>query len=411
MTPDSPSFTPNPHRPIRVLQVFNQYLETGGEEIWVDEMSRLGQGKIELHELRFHSRVWKGRGAPGFFRQALWLGDNPNARSRLREEVSAISPDVLVFHNLIPIASLGLYDEAARLGVPVIQYIHNFRPFSPSGTLWINNRIDTRALHGNVLPEIIAGSWERSRVKTALLALRLHFFRKSGRLEDVSRWIAVSDFMRGKFIEAGIPESKVVTLRHCWRVQNHSSIEKEGDHYLFLGRLVAEKGVNSLIDAWTILEDRLGNECPRLLIGGTGPEEAKLRERARKLKKVECVGFVTGERKRQLISSCRGLLAPSIWWEPLGLIVYEAYEASRPVIAAGSGGLSETVVPDSTGYLHEPGNPDSLAECVLKLENVGADTRYQMGKNGRQWLLDNATPSKWIEDFTKITQSLLKSKN
>lgn len=397
---------PEQERPIRALQVFNQYTETGGEEIWVEQMSKLGQDLIEFHELRFHSRAWKGQGAPGFFRQALWLGDNPHARKRLREEVASLSPDILIFHNLIPVASFGLYNEAARLGIPVIQYIHNFRPFSPSGTLWIHNRIDTRALHGNIIPEILAGSWERSRLKTALLGLRLFQLRRSGNFDGVARWVAVSEFMRQKFIEAGIPASKVVTLRHCCENAHDFLPSAEGDHYLFLGRLVPEKGIYTLLDAWEILEAQLGDKCPKLIIGGTGPEAHEVYARANKLRRVECAGFVVGDEKKHLIRTCRGLIAPSIWWEPLGLIVYEAYEAYRPVISSGSGGLTETVIPEATGFLHEPGNPQSLAECILKMEAAGSSNRSQMGANGHQWLLTNASPAHWVQQFKVILDSV-----
>ncbi len=392
-------------RPIRVLQVLNQYMEIGGEEVWVDKMSSLGLGFVEFHDLRFHSRAWKGRGSPGFFRQAFWIGNNPNSRQRLREEIASVNPDVLIFHNLIPVASFGLYIEAAQHGIPVIQYIHNFRPFSPSGTLWIQNKVDPRPLHGNMLPEILAGSWERSRLKTALLSLHLFLLQKSGKLDTVTRWIAVSEFMRDKFVEAGIPAHKVVTLRHCWSVEGQLQSQSESDHYLFLGRLVPEKGVFTLLDAWEILEAQLGEACPKLILAGTGPEEARLHVWASKLAKVECIGFVSGERKQHLIRTSRGLIAPSIWWEPLGLIVYEAYEASRPVIASGSGGLTETVIPGSTGYLHEPGNPRSLAECVTLMESAGPAKRAQMGQNGHDWLLCNATPAQWIREFITILKS------
>ncbi len=47
------------------------------------------------------------------------------------------------------------------------------------------------------------------------------------------------------------------------------------------------------------------------------------------------------------------MLAPSVWWEPLGLVTYEAYDYGKPMLAARSGGLSETVVAGLTGFLHE----------------------------------------------------------
>ena len=99
---------------------------------------------------------------------------------------------------------------------------------------------------------------------------------------------------------------------------------------------------------------------------------------------------------------CRGLIAPSVWWEPLGLIVHEAYDSARPVLAARSGGLTETVINGKTGYLHEPGNAEQLADDVERLEAQGVSGRSEMGIAGREWLLKNASPAEWRERFVAI---------
>lgn len=392
---------------LRVLQVFNQYAEQGGEEVWVDQVTSLSDEQVKVHELRFQSRAWKMQGAPSRIHQALRMWDNPESRRRLRRNIRNLKPDVLLFHNLIPVASFGLYAEAQQLGVPVLQYIHNFRPFSPSGTLWVRGKVCDSALHGSSWREIATGAWERSPLKTAILALHLRRLRKNGRLDAVDRWIAVSDFMRRKFIEAGLPEDKVVTLRHCWIPDHDGSPTQEGDYYLFLGRLVPEKGVRTLLDAWQILEKRLGAACPRLVIAGTGPDEGRVLAASAKSNKIEAVGFVTGEAKQRFLRGCRAVLAPSIWWEPLGLIVYEAYDYGKPVIAAQSGGLVETVQEGEGGFLHIPGDAESLVEALLKLEEAGEAGRVQMGKTGRKWLLAKASPEVWRKEFEKIIRSVV----
>jgi glycosyltransferase involved in cell wall biosynthesis len=410
--PAAPPVALSPERPAgaagrtRILQVFNQYLERGGEEIWVNEMLRLCQGEFEIHDLRFHSRAWKGRGAPNRLRQAILLWNNPDARQRLRDEVKRCRPDLLVFHNLIPVASLGLYAEARELGIPVLQFTHNFRPFSASGTLWFNGRIQDAALRGNPWPEIFHSAWEGSFLKTSLLAWYLWRLRRGDGLDAVKRWVTVSDFMRGKFIEAGIPEDKLVTLRHCWHARGATPPAAEDDYYLFLGRLVPEKGIAVLLDAWSELSARLGSACPRLIIAGSGPEEARVHRAIARKDRVSCVGFVDGEEKSQLLAGCRALIAPSIWWEPLGLIVYEAYEHSRPVLAARSGGLQETVQAGVTGLLHPPGDVGALVDDVLRLEAMGPDGRRSMGQAARRWLLEEAGPERWREEFRTILRGL-----
>jgi glycosyltransferase involved in cell wall biosynthesis len=391
---------------MRILQVFNQYLEPGGEEEWVNQMLHLGGESFTVEDLRFHSGAWLGRGAPSRWSQARMLWNNPRARAMLANQVKTNRPDALLFHNLIPVASLGMYDEAAKLELPVLQYVHNFRPFSPSGTLWLKDRVQAQALHGNPWLEVFSRSWEKSFFKTFLLAIQQERLISIGSLDVVKRWIAVSDFMRDRFIEAGVPAERVTTLRHCWQAKAELKPIGEGRHYLFLGRMVAEKGIRVLFDAWRILERRLGASCPRLIIGGIGPLEAQAHAWASRLDRVTCVGFVTGKVKDDLLMSCRGLIAPSVWWEPLGLIVHEAYDAARPVLAASSGGLTETVFNGKTGFLHEPGNAEKLADDVERVEALGTSGRAEMGNAGRRWLLENASPDEWREHFTAIVKEV-----
>ncbi len=403
---------PQAEKPVRLLQVFNQYLEKGGEEIWVDAVSSLATpSSYQAHNLRFQSSDWTRKGAPTVFAQARKVWDNPASRDRLRCFVANLQPDVLLYHNLIPVGSLGLYKEAEELNLPVVQYIHNFRPFSPSGTMWLNGKTDSRALAGNPWPEILGRAWERSFLKTFLIATYQRRLLNSGGLNVVKRWIAVSDFMRDRFIDAGLDPSRIVTLRHCWRPGPEPQPTEEGQHYLFLGRLVPEKGVHTLLDAWQILEKRMGKDCPRLIIAGSGPEKEVILRRINRMRSVICVGYAEGAVKQRLLAQCRALIAPSIWWEPLGLIVHEAYDAAKPVIAASSGGLTETVWHEKTGLLHHPGDPSHLANNVEMLEQLGKDRRQQMGRAGREWLIKNASPEQWIQAFANILRSALDSSN
>lgn len=392
--------SPLPH--LKILQVFNQYLEPGGEEVWVDTLTSFSGSHFEVENLRFQSSDWTRRGAPAIPVQARQVWDNPESREKLRQAVEKFKPDILLYHNLIPVGSLGLYEEAASLGLPVVQYIHNYRPFSPSGVMWVRGRVNAAALRGNPWPEVLGRAWEKSFLKTFLIARYQKNLLTNGTLDAVKRWIAVSEFMRERFIEAGIPQEKIVTLRHCWKPQATPEAARMSNHYLFLGRIVAEKGIFTLLDAWAILERRLGSACPRLIIAGAGPAEAKVHSMVTRMRSVICVGFVEGKAKDDLLHGCRALIAPSIWWEPLGLIVYEAYDFGRPVLAAASGGLKETVIDGETGFMHEAGNAQALADDVEKMENLTKEGRVKMGERGRLWLNNNASPAAWLENFSSF---------
>jgi glycosyltransferase involved in cell wall biosynthesis len=385
---------------VKILTLFNHYLERGGEAYAVEAINDSLSNKFPVETCEFFSADWVGRHSTMRWRHALWMLRNPQSVRKLSEYHRRFRPDVWLAHNVFPVGSAAIYTEAERLGVPIVQYLHNFRPFSVNGSLWIDNRVEAGGLSKNFWPEIYHGAWQHSRLKTAWLAivlLSLHFLH---RWRSVKAWIAISDFMRGKFIEAGIPERNIFTLRHFWRVQWECR-QSDGNHYLYLGRLIEAKGVLSLLDAWEILEGEL-SAAPPLLIAGTGPLAREIAARAERMKSVRFMGELQKDRKTEAIRNARALIVPSLWWEPLGLVVYEAYDYFRPVLGAASGGLPEIVIDGQTGLLHQPGNAEEIAQHVRRLE--GDDhVRREMGQRGRAWLEQNASETLWQEKFREIT--------
>jgi len=392
---------------MRLLNIFNHYLEPGGEARAVEAITSSLSKFVDLERCDFFSSDWVGKNAPSPWKQALLTLRNPVSVARIREEQHRFKADAWLVHNVFPVGSAAIYSEAKRLNVPVIQYIHNFRPFSVNGYLWAGNRLAPEGLNRNYWPEIRAGAWRDSRVKTAWLAFALTVMHYRGAWRDVTTWVAVSEFMRRKFIEAGIPSEKIFALRHYWK-STERQVSAENKHYLFLGRLAEPKGVKVLLDCWQILERRCGRSTPRLLIGGDGPLRPFVQERAERMGSVSYPGVLTTDAKNGAIGTAKAIIVPSICWEALGLVVYEAYDRSRPVLAADSGGLSEIVIDSETGLVHRPGDAEQLADHVERLERE-PDLGREMGVSGRRWLEGNTQESQWQQKFIHIAEHAIGS--
>jgi len=387
----------------KLLQVFNHYLESGGEEASVHRIFDLLSSSMEIHRCAFESRDWTGAGAPPGWRQAMMMIRNPSALAILRKEHNACRADAWLVHNVFPVGSAAIYREALKLKIPIIYFIHNFRPFSVNGYLWAGAEIAGGGLRKNYWHEIRHGAWQNSVIKTAWFAIVLSLMHRLGWFEAVKAWVAISDFMREKFIEAGVPAADVFTVRHAWRPMEAPPAPRDRGYYLFLGRLIPAKGINVLFDAWKILREELGDHAPKLAIAGAGPMKARVRELAAKNSLVEFRGLVRGGEKHELLENCRAMIAPSLWWEPLGLVTYEAYDFGKPMLAARSGGLTETVMHGQTGFLHEPGNAAELARQVVELE-ANPDRRVEMGRRGREWLIENTNEEAWRRNIKKVVE-------
>jgi glycosyltransferase involved in cell wall biosynthesis len=134
------------------------------------------------------------------------------------------------------------------------------------------------------------------------------------------------------------------------------------DFYLIVGRLLSYKKMDLAIQTC----QNLGR---RLLVVGSGPEEARLRAIAHG--EVEFLGRVSEPQLKQLYSQARALLYPG--YEDFGLIPVEAQATGCPVIAYGAGGVLESVLPDQTGIFFKEQHTAALQEAIARFEKMHFD--------------------------------------
>ncbi|MGV3663580.1 MAG: hypothetical protein ACO1TE_25645, partial [Prosthecobacter sp.] len=156
-----------------LLHVFNRYLFRGGEELIVE---KIHEDLSTLHPMTmcaFESAEWTGENAPPPRKQAARLFYNAEARARFEAALDASGAAAAVFHNVHPVGSPSLYHAALQRKLPVVQFLHNYRPFSVGGTLQVRGRLTSEVLYGSYLGEVLSGAWQDSVVKSALFALML----------------------------------------------------------------------------------------------------------------------------------------------------------------------------------------------------------------------------------------------
>jgi len=145
---------------------------------------------------------------------------------------------------------------------------------------------------------------------------------------------------------------------------------------VFHGRLSPAKGAQVLIQALA----KLGPDAPDCVICGRGPEEARLRALGKQLGvRVELAGWQTPEQMAERLAGARLAVLPSRE-ESFGNAMAEAMAAGAPLISTRSGSIPE-VVPEGTGVLVPPDDPDALAEAMRGL--LADDARREaLGRAG-----------------------------
>lgn len=150
-----------------------------------------------------------------------------------------------------------------------------------------------------------------------------------------------------------------------------------------IGRIVKEKGFDTLIEAATILKEKGSNVY--FLIAGKGPMLAEYRRKVDELQLKDTVffiGFIDDNKRNALFELCDIAVFPSLY-EPFGIVALESMKANKPTIVSNTGGLKGIVQHLKTGLLMIPGSTDSLIEQIIRLLNDPSLAKH-IGENGKK---------------------------
>src|SRR5262245_42832339 len=386
---------------LRIIQVFNNYVLPGGEEKSVARIAA-DLEKAGHHVTRFwrSSAEWISPKAPPRYQQFFLLWRNRSVLTELQAIHRREQADLWILHNVVPVVSLRVYRLARELNVPIIQWLHNYRPFSPSGALSAGNAFLKPNDPFLAWKETWSGSWN-GRFLTGALAVGYAWLRFRRHFSSVRAWIPVSEEMKRIFVQAGWPGSQLHTIRHSWNIASEFERGNDAGYFLFLGRMVEAKGVRFLIELWQ--DPAL--KSVQLVMAGQGPLADELRGR-KCPSNVTWIGHVEGAEKKKWLTSCRAVLFPSTWAEPLSTVAYEAYEAGKPIVVSERGGMKEIVFGGETGFILDAANHTRWRETILQLAN-DASLAKRLGIHGRQWLEAHVGSAIWNKQFDAVIQTVL----
>lgn len=301
---------------------------------------------------------------------------DPGLPGRLTEYIRAAHPDIVHTHLLH--ADLYGLPAARRAGVRgAVSSRHNDNPFRRNPVLKLLNQ---RAM------------------------------RRADRVIAISG--ALADFVRE--VE-GIPPGRVVTVRYGLepldslsdvreRARAEWDVPAEAPLVGFFGRLIEQKGVDVLLEAWAQVQADYASA--RLVIVGDGALRDSLEAQARALgvsDSVRFAGWVADAAR--LMPACDVIVMPSRW-EGFGLVALEAMSAARPVVASRVSALPEIVDDLQTGLLVPPGDPAALAEA---LGGLLADRAWAaaLGRAGRERLVREFSVDKMVQATLDVYRNVV----
>lgn len=288
-----------------------------------------------------------------------------------------------------------------------------FRPLlnklEPGDIVWIHDQPSFSIALGDAIHKTGAKHVHHSHSSVAALASRGMF---KGFVPDAL--VFVSDAMRKEGLPYFPPVEKVYAVHNgvdeklFYPARSDQANPNSAPTIIFVGRLVAEKGIGVLIDAMRILQERGCDAFCRVFgssfSGGSevGAYAQGLMDNAPSNVKFE--GYYFGENLAREFRCADILCCPSVWQEPFGNVNIEAMASGIAVVASRVGGIPE-IAADGGVLLVEP---DSATELCNALETVIVDKglRKRLADEGYASFQRRFTWSAIYEQIDLITRQI-----
>ncbi len=299
-----------------------------------------------------------------------------------------------------PALNLG-YREQRTKSIPGKIIWHALEWYNPLKTLMLARLIDKinpQIIHTHTLGGLSTSIWRVAKRRNipvihtlrdnGLLCSRFHMFRGGVRCKGrcwrccirdfakkrdsncVDAVVGVSDYMLQQYLRYDyFLKAKLKTVIHNGVEGTGSARERRFDTPLrfgFLGRIAHSKGIEMLLRVFS-------REFPahKLYVGGVG--EADYETRLKKMYASESIVFQGFVKPGEFLSGCDVLIVPSLFEEPFGRVVIEAYHEGVPVIASKRGGMPEIVEHGVTGWIFDLDIENDLSRTIRRVVAMQQD--------------------------------------
>jgi len=186
--------------------------------------------------------------------------------------------------------------------------------------------------------------------------------------------------------------------------------KKDECTFLFVGRLLTDKGIYELIKAF----EKLKKEEPKvkLIIVGSpdegNPNSVSKGELEKWVKEglIEWHGFQEDVRPFYCLADC--VVLPSYYREGVPRVLLEAMAMEKPIITTDAPGCKNVCVDGVNGFLVKPRDVESLYLAMKKAVEMGEVELRKMGKKGREIAEQKYEISKIVSEYVKIIEEVLK---
>ncbi len=263
-------------------------------------------------------------------------------------------PDVLHTNNLYGISPV-IWAVAKKKGIPVLHTVRDYYQLCPK--VHLIRKDDSFCRKCSLFCSIYRAGYRKCSSQIEMIT--------------APSKCTLDKFIENKYFMAAekriIPNAADFNQTDLWKTVQKRKLdieEKQTITFMYEGGLQKHKGILWLLNSFMSCK----NPNIRLILAGKGKLENFVQNMARKDKRIRYMGFLGEDGLHMLLGRCDVLVVPSVWEEPFGRVVIDAYMSGMPVIGSAIGGIPELIENGKTGFLVKTGDVQELSELFGKLE-------------------------------------------
>ena len=380
--------------------IHSYYQHRGGEDAVFDQEFELLRQCKDVRAVSFRNLTgWRG----GFqFLFSVW---NFSISRKVRKAISEFKPDIVQIYNWHFATGPVIIRAAKKLKTKVTLNLANYRLLCPTATLVYKGQLFMNSIEKKGFPweAVKLRVYRNSYILTFWNAFIVFFHYKLGTWKLVDKYIVPTGVVKNIFTNhhsyVGIPADRIV-VKPNFSTGGSGHVGKRGTHFLYVGRLSEEKGIQVLLDAFK-------NSPYELTIAGSGPLLHEVMDTCSRFSNIKFVGNQDKQAVGDAMNHCTALVFPSICYETFGLVISEAYSNGCPVIASDIGSPVDLVIDGVTGLHFKSGSMESLRERLAIWQNLTDPEKEHYRKNCVTAYQDLYTPEENRKQLLAIYNSVL----